>query len=90
MARKDAQVRARMEADLKERAESIMRELGVTPSAAVNMLYRQVALRGKLPFEVSLPRPNAETIEAMRAADERVGITDADTADELFRRLEDE
>lgn len=90
MTRKDAQVRARMESDLKERAESVMRQLGVTPSAAINMLYRQVAMRGKIPFELSLPRPNAETIEAIQDAEERVGITDAETADELFRRLEDE
>ena len=37
-----------------QRAEKILRQLGLTPTDAVNMLLAQVELRQGLPFEVSV------------------------------------
>jgi DNA-damage-inducible protein J len=47
-------IRARVEPVLKERAEAILDRLGVTPTAAITMLYRQIVMRRGLPFDVSL------------------------------------
>jgi addiction module RelB/DinJ family antitoxin len=47
-------IRARVEPALKERAEAILDRLGVTPTAAITMLYRQIVMRRGLPFDVSL------------------------------------
>lgn len=41
-----------------QRAERILRKLGLTPADAVNMLLAQIELRQGLPFEVnSQPKP---------------------------------
>lgn len=52
---KDAQIRARTDADLKREAEEILEALGLTPTAAINMLYRQIVHRQAIPFDVALP-----------------------------------
>lgn len=55
MAQKAANIYARIEPDVKERAETILASLGVPASNAINMFYRQIILHRGLPFEVSLP-----------------------------------
>jgi DNA-damage-inducible protein J len=51
---KSEMIRARVEPELKRRAETILARLGVTPTSAITMLYRQVVLKRGLPFEVVL------------------------------------
>lgn len=48
-------VYARVNTRLKERAEGILAQLGITPSSAIQMLYSQVVLRNGLPFEARIP-----------------------------------
>ena len=50
-------VYARIDTELKESAESIFAQLGVTPSSAIQMFYRQVGLPQGIPFELKLPGP---------------------------------
>lgn len=57
---KDANVFARVDATLKEQAESILSQLGMPMSSAINIFLNQVVLRRGLPFEVTLPA-NAPT-----------------------------
>jgi len=52
---KDANVFARVDASLKEQAESILSQLGVPMSSAINIFLNQIVLRRGLPFEVTLP-----------------------------------
>jgi DNA-damage-inducible protein J len=59
-------IRARVEPELKQEAEAVLHELGLTSSEAVTLFYRQLALQRGLPFAVRLP--NAETREALRQA----------------------
>jgi DNA-damage-inducible protein J len=56
----------RMEKELKEQAESLFSELGMNMTTALNVFVRQSVRQGKIPFEISLNRPNAETVEALR------------------------
>lgn len=51
----DASIFVRIDSNTKTQAEAILRQLGVTPSGLINMLYHQVILTGKIPFDVSLP-----------------------------------
>jgi addiction module RelB/DinJ family antitoxin len=69
MAKKDAQIRARVDAELKEDAEKVLDSLGLTPSAAINMYYRQIVHRRAIPFEVALPGRGAEERTAEKAVD---------------------
>jgi len=50
-----ATVYARIEPELKKEAEGIISQLGLTPSAVVQMLYSQIKLTNGIPFEVKMP-----------------------------------
>ena len=64
MSAKSSNIMARVEPEIKEQAESIMEQLGLTASGVINMLYRQIILRRGLPFAVSIPA-TPTTLEAM-------------------------
>lgn len=50
-----ATVYARIDPDLKTDVEDILSQLGVTPSAVVQMLYSQIKLTRSIPFQIKLP-----------------------------------
>ena len=52
---KSAVIHARIEPSTKSVAERILQRLGVTPTEAIRMFYRQIALRRGLPFAVEIP-----------------------------------
>ena len=54
MATKSANLYARIEPEVKEKAESILSTLGIPASSAINMFYKQIILQRGLPFEVNL------------------------------------
>ena len=53
---KTSNLYVRIEPEVKEQAEKILDALGVTPSSAVNMFYKQIILHQGLPFEVKIPK----------------------------------
>lgn len=53
-----APVYARVETGLKENAESILAQLGISPSEAIKMLYSQIVLVKGMPFQSKLPDIN--------------------------------
>ena len=59
-------VHARIEPALKRSAERVLTRVGLSTTEAIRLFLRQVELHGGLPFSVSIP--NAETIAAMREA----------------------
>lgn len=65
---KTEQVNVRIEPEVKKAAETVFKKLGLTPSQAVKMFYRQAALQQGLPFTVNVP--NRKTLEAMRELEE--------------------
>ena len=86
MTKKSAYVRARTEPELKERAEAVFRHVGLTPSDAINLLYRQAALRGEIPIELKLP--NEVTRRAIDDARSRRKLIEAKSTKELFALLQ--
>lgn len=59
---KSANLYARIEPDLKEKAESILTALGIPASNAITMFYKQIILQNGLPFEVKLPEHPLDVI----------------------------
>ena len=59
-------VRARIDAQIKEEASAVLAGVGLTVSDAFRLMMMRIAKEGALPFEPLIP--NAETIEAMKAA----------------------
>ena len=55
MAAKSANLYARIEPDVKEKAENILSTLGIPASSAINMVYTQIILERGLPLEGKLP-----------------------------------
>ncbi|KEI69376.1 type II toxin-antitoxin system RelB/DinJ family antitoxin [Endozoicomonas elysicola] len=52
---KETTVRARIDESLKQEAEEILRQLGLTTSQAINLYFSQIVLHRGMPFEVCLP-----------------------------------
>ena len=76
-------IRARVEPELKRGAEAIFKVLGLSPTEAITLFYKQVTLRRGLPFSVEIP--NAETLEAMREALEEEELTEWSDLEALKR-----
>ena len=53
MATRTANVIARVEPDVKEKAENILKGMGIPSSVAINMFYRQIITDNGLPFQPS-------------------------------------
>lgn len=70
MAAKSANLYARVEPDVKERAEEILAALGIPASNAINMFYRQVILQQGLPFDVKIPRRHS--LDVSRLSEEEL------------------
>jgi DNA-damage-inducible protein J len=65
----------RMDKALKEQAENLFSELGMNMTTAFNIFVRQSVRQGKIPFEISLAKPNATTLAALKEIEEmRAGI----------------
>lgn len=65
MATYNDSVRARIDSNVKQSAEEVLRSIGMEPSDAIRLFYQQIANRGEFPLE--LRTPNAKTIAAMNA-----------------------
>jgi len=84
---KAATVNARMEPELKNDAEAILHQIGLTSAEAIRLFYHQICLYRGLPFAARIP--NDTTLAAMRDAD--AGNTHrAKSVDALFDELDGE
>ncbi|HUT37508.1 MAG TPA: type II toxin-antitoxin system RelB/DinJ family antitoxin [Planctomycetota bacterium] len=82
---KSAMVRARIEPRLKHRAERVLDRLGLTPTEAITVFYRQIELRNGLPFDVVVP--NATTLKTFRDTDAGRDLVVCEDAEDMFRKL---
>ena len=62
-------VYARIDTNLKENAESILSQLGISPSSAVQMLYSQIILHKGMPFDLKLPTTKPLALGNMTATE---------------------
>jgi len=82
---KTSMVRARIEPDLKNKAEQVFRDLGLTTTEAITLFYRQVELRKGLPFDVVIP--NETTRRTFSDTDAGRNLIVCEDADDMFRKL---
>jgi len=82
---KTAMIRARMEPDLKQDAEQVLAEVGLSPTEAIRLFYRQVSLHGGLPFEVRVP--NKITRDAIAEVRSGKKLKTFRSAAELMRKV---
>jgi DNA-damage-inducible protein J len=72
-------IHARIDPATKAATERVLEALGLTPTEAIRLLYRQIAMRGEFPLELRVP--NEITASTLAKADrgeelERFGTTD--------------
>lgn len=90
MAGNTTNISIRMDSELKAQADALFNELGMNITTAFNIFVRQSLREGRIPFEISLNKPNRETLDALMEAD-RIAKDSAvkgySDLDELFREL---
>ena len=77
-------VRARIDETIKDEATAVLATMGLTVSDAFRLLLVRIAREKALPFEPLVP--NAEAIEAMKAA-RRGELVTVGSVDQLFAYL---
>lgn len=65
MATKTANVTARVQPEIKQKAEEILDRLGVPVSVLIDSLYRQIIMTNSIPYSFSIPTlPTRDSITA--------------------------
>lgn len=82
---KTAFVRARLQPNIKEEAESILEAIGLTQSEAIKLFYKQIILLKGLPFQLKVP--NITTLRAIENSIENKDCEVFDNDEDLFSDL---
>ena len=82
---KTATARALLDPNIKNEAEKILKDLGLSVSKAYELFYRQVIAQKGLPFELKIPKET--TMKAIENSRRGKGKT-FDSTEELFEDLE--
>ena len=69
----DATVRARVDGNLKQEVEEILKEIGLSTSQAITLFLKRIKYEKGIPFELKVP--NSTTIQAMEEAKQNIGET---------------
>jgi DNA-damage-inducible protein J len=82
---KTALISARIDPELKNNAEYVFKELGLTVAQAITLFYKQVELQNGLPFRIKIP--NAETKMALSGTKSRKNLKSFENTNQLFEDL---
>lgn len=58
-------VYARIDTELKNNAEEILSQLGISPSSAIQMFYNQIILKKGIPFDLRISTDKPLAVSAM-------------------------
>ena len=85
---KTSVINIRTEAETKKQIENLFSKFGISVSDAVNIFFHQSLMLGGLPFQMQLPKPNAETIDAINDVNNNLNMSRTfDNIDELMKDL---
>lgn len=85
---KSSNLNIRIDPDIKEQAEHLFSQFGITITDAINMFIHQSLNYGGIPFELKIDRPNAVTLAAMKEADELAKSGEGfDDVEDMLREL---
>jgi len=81
-----AVIHARIDPATKAATERILETIGLTPTEAIRLLYRQIAMRGEFPVELRVP--NAETTKVLAKVDSGEDVKTFDSTEDLYASWE--
>jgi DNA-damage-inducible protein J len=79
-------IHARIDPATKIATERILETIGLTPTEAIRLLYRQIAMRGEFPVELRIP--NAATAKVLAKVDLGEGVETFDSVEDLYASWE--
>lgn len=86
-----ATINVNVDDKVKEQAKETLEYLGTNFANVINMLLRQIILTESIPFEIKIPKLNAETINAIKNAENGVELSKGYTnLNEMWDDLEKE
>ena len=65
---KTANINIRVDPEVKSTVDEVFSHFGITVADAVNIFLHKVMIVGGMPFDMTLPKYNVETLAAMREA----------------------
>ena len=83
---KSATVRARIEPELKEKAQTIFERLGLSTTQAITLFYRQVEVHNGLPFDIVIP--NETTWKTFEDTDADRNLIVCEDVKDMFDKLD--
>ena len=81
-----ATIQARIDPDIKIKAQKIFKTLNISMSEAISIYLTQVTLHQGIPFEIKIP--NELTSETLRKAEAGEDLNTVHSVDELFEELD--
>ena len=82
---KDAAIRVRVNHKIKDQAEHVLHNMGITMSQAINIYLNQIIVYKSIPF--SIKAPNKETIKTIKEARAKKGLIKSKDLKSLFEEL---
>lgn len=82
---KTAMIRARIEPKLKERAEKLFSQLGLSMTDAIGLFLRRALQKQGLPFMIRLP--NSTTKKTFEDTDAGKNVIKAKDLEDMFKKL---
>ena len=84
---KTATIQARIDPDVKEKAQEILNALNISMSEAISLYLTQITLNRGIPFDIKLP--NDLTLETVYKSEKSEELHKVHSVDELFEELEE-
>jgi len=86
METKSDYIRARVEPKLKIHVDNVLKQIGVTPTQVITMLYKLIEREKRIPFDL-YATPNRATARAIKEARAGKGLIECKDADDMFDKL---
>lgn len=79
----------RVDSQVKSKVESILNDMGMNFTTAVNIYFKQILRTGEIPFKIKVDLPNEETIKAIEEAEMLLKSPDTKYYDSVEALFED-
>lgn len=79
----------RVDSQVKSKVESILNDMGMNFTTAVNIYFKQILRTGEIPFKIKVDLPNEETIKAIEEAEMLLKSPDTKYYDSVETLFED-
>ena len=83
---KSATIQARIDPDVKHKAQEILNKLQISMSEAISLYLTQVTLHNGIPFDIKIP--NELTLDTIRKSENGEDLHQVNSVDDLFKELE--